>query len=57
MNRVLAPNGHDGLRAEKDLNLLLHHEYNRVQARKMIMVGAAGSGFCLMNCLRFGTLS
>ena len=57
MDNILAPNGHDGSRAYKDLQALVHEEKIRQFARKLLFVGSAGTLFSLYNITRYAQLS
>ena len=57
MENVLAPNGFDGVRAQRDIASLLHEERARTVARTYVSVTGLGSLFCLYNITRLNQLS
>ena len=57
INKVYAPNGYDGLRADADLQALVHEESRRAFSKKLLLFSAGGVGFSLFNCMRLGRLS
>jgi len=57
MANLYGPNNFDGVRANADVQALVHEEQARVFSRQLTWFGVGGSLFCLYNISRLGQLS